>query len=293
MRIVTTSLLALAAAAPAQAATLSVDDNESEWSGGDFFHVRYDAAPGEVNRVTASYDDLTNTFTLSDPGAEITLEGEDAQRCTRTSGKVTCTHVNDRVYYWFEFNLGDGDDSGVMNGTEGFMTLDGDAGDDTLTQVGDQRTTLLGGEGADRLAGGLGDDTLWGGLGADLIDGRGGFDEVPGEYHYYSPELETRSTGIDVSLDGVANDGVAGEGDNVLGSNERIQGTRFADVLTGGAGNETLEGMAGDDRLAGRGGINGYYCGAGQDVATLNRVEAIHAKLLVPPQECESFTAVP
>lgn len=152
-------------------------------------------------------------------------------------------------------------------------------------------TDLQGGDGDDRLIGGTGDDLLWGGAGADLLDGRGGSDLVPGEY-YDSPEMATRTTGIHISLDGVANDGVPGEGDNVLASNEQIQGTRFDDVLTGGAGNQTLEGMAGDDRLDGGAGSNSYYCGAGEDVATLNRLEAIRA-LVTPPSECESFTAFP
>jgi hypothetical protein len=66
-----------------------------------------------------------------------------------------------------------------------------------------------------------------------------------------------RDTGpINVSLDGVANDGPGGR-DNVQGDVERIYGSIGADVLIGGGLAVTLDGSDGDDDLRG---------GAGNDV---------------------------
>ena len=100
-------------ATPAQAGTISIAKGPEGVSRENGFWVTYGASD-------LAYDDVTNTFILADPGAEITLVGEDTQRCTRAAGKVTCTHVNDRVYYTFELNLGDSDDSAQMDASTGF-----------------------------------------------------------------------------------------------------------------------------------------------------------------------------
>jgi Ca2+-binding RTX toxin-like protein len=70
--------------------------------------------------------------------------------------------------------------------------------------------TLFGDDGNDYVFGGDGDDRLDGGLGADVIIGGengSGFDKV-----IYG----ARKTAVSVILDGIANDGAVGEGDNVL-----------------------------------------------------------------------------
>src|SRR4051794_34372387 len=101
--------------------------------------------------------------------------------------------------------------------------LDLGAGDDEGTgEDGDE--TILGGDGNDHIEGGQGNDTLDGGAGNDgfegtTLDGRAdrrtGADSItggPGED--YVSYIDT-STAVNVSLDGVANDGPPGEGDNV------------------------------------------------------------------------------
>ena len=62
-----------------------------------------------------------------------------------------------------------------------------------------------------------------------------------------------RMTPVDVSKDGVANDGAVAEGDDVGFDVERISGGLVSDALRGGPGADVLEGAPGDDTLSGPG----------------------------------------
>ena len=57
-----------------------------------------------------------------------------------------------------------------------------------------------------------------------------------------------------VSIDGVANDGQAGEADNVEPGVERMIGGDGADTLIGTPGNDSIDGAGGDDLIDGIGG---------------------------------------
>src|SRR6185295_14762220 len=79
---------------------------------------------------------------------------------------------------------------------------------------------------------------------------------------------------LTVSIDGVANDGDTGEGDNVKTDVETVVGGDGADTLTGssgnnklvgGIGNDSLNGAAGDDILDGGVGADVMVGGAGND----------------------------
>jgi large repetitive protein len=90
---------------------------------------------------------------------------------------------------------------------------------------------------------------------------------------------------VNVSLDGVANDGAPGEHDNVVNVGAVI-GTNYNDkltagsagmslfggpgndVLTGGPGSDDLVGGPGDDTLTGGTGADGLVCGLGNDIVT-------------------------
>jgi Ca2+-binding RTX toxin-like protein len=116
----------------------------------------------------------------------------------------------------------------------------GGAGNDLL--VGDGlRNTLSGGPGNDVLNGLGQDDILGGGPGTDLIDAGTGSDAVT-----YADHI----TPVTVSLDGVANDGQAGENDDVLNA-EHVIGGNGNDTLVGNASPNTLRGLLGNDRLFG------------------------------------------
>jgi Ca2+-binding RTX toxin-like protein len=116
---------------------------------------------------------------------------------------------------------------------------------------GDQ--TLIGGDGECTLKGGPGDDVLSSGTSDDVLRGGAGFDTVNYESHTH---------GIRVSLDGMPNDGVPGEHDNVgtdveavVGGqgNDRIVGNGKVNRLSGYLGNDVLNGGGGNDRLDGGG----------------------------------------
>jgi Ca2+-binding RTX toxin-like protein len=116
-----------------------------------------------------------------------------------------------------------------------------------------------GGDGNDTFLQGAADD------GADRVDGEGGVDTA---------QYGSRTGALTVTLNGAANDGLAGEGDNILPTVEnvtggsgadtflgnpasianRLQGGAGADRLSGGGGGDVLVGQAGPDRLFGQDG---------------------------------------
>lgn len=61
-----------------------------------------------------------------------------------------------------------------------------------------------------------------------------------------------RTGAVTVTLDGTANDGLVGEGDNVQGSVENIIGGFGADTLTGNGSSNVLIGGPGNDSLFGK-----------------------------------------
>ena len=172
-----------------------------------------------------------------------------------------------------------------VDGGGGNDVLDGGAQTDVL-HGGPGQDVINGRSGADRLYGDDGDDDLKGdgsdAPGADLVDGGGGIDTINGEWE--------GAVAIDVSLDGVANDGRSGEGDNVTNvekiwttargkvagsagsddiylfpaaSGSTILGLGGDDVVKGGDGDETIDGGAGADSVIGGRGNDTLIGGAG------------------------------
>jgi Ca2+-binding RTX toxin-like protein len=109
---------------------------------------------------------------------------------------------------------------------------------------GPGRDALAGFGGADALDGQDGDDSLDGGPGADVLAGSAGRDTLT-----YDQALQ----GVQVSLDGLANDGSPGEGDNAAGDIEVLIGSQSDDTLLAGAAALELHGSGGNDRLVGSG----------------------------------------
>ncbi|MDA0159195.1 hypothetical protein OM076_02865 [Solirubrobacter ginsenosidimutans] len=95
--------------------------------------------------------------------------------------------------------------------------------------------------------------------GADTYVGGGGSDSVT---------YEGRSENLALSPDGVANDGAAGEGDNIAPDIGTVIGGHGSDVLTGNAGRNAFSGGEGDDVLAGGGSDDQLVGGPGADRLT-------------------------
>ena len=146
------------------------------------------------------------------------------------------------------FGLGGND---VLTGFGDGDILDGGAGNDTL-DGGAMNDILKGGAGNDRLIGGVGEDTMTGGAGNDVYDVTdlddevheligGGTDSILAEVgnvslaDYDNVEILSLTT-----LAGVA---------NAFGSDrsDSINGNIFINLLTGGKGNDTLDGGGSGD----------------------------------------------
>jgi Ca2+-binding RTX toxin-like protein len=157
----------------------------------------------------------------------------------------------------------------------------GGLGNDTIT--GDANNNVItGGPGNDILKGGGGDDTF---IESDVAGLSNGADDIDGEAGFDTLTYAGRAAGVTVSFDTDLvtvpnvpgnNDGdtATNEGDTVQGI-ERLVGTSFDDILTGGpgsdfieggAGNDTLDGAGGNDQLEGGLGADTLTCGAGNDI---------------------------
>ncbi|MGE4426397.1 MAG: calcium-binding protein [Solirubrobacteraceae bacterium] len=175
--------------------------------------------------------------------------------------------------------------------------IDGASGPDVI-HGGDGGDHLTGRGGDDRLYGENGNDTLNGDFGTstpggnDLLDGGAGDDEFEQYVGFGSPaslagndtyiggpgndsfSYFNRADPVSITLDGVANDGKAGETDNIHPDIETVGGSAGNDVIVGSPGNDHLwgsdgddviRGLGGNDRLAGDNGNDTIDGGAGND----------------------------
>jgi Ca2+-binding RTX toxin-like protein len=240
------------------------------------------AGAGELNSLTVSTD-AAGDIVFTDANNAVT-DADGPGGCTASGNAGTCPGT-----LAFRFDLGSGDDSArigaVANG--GAMSTGG-AGNDHLVggPLGD---SLGGGAGDDVENGGAGDDSLDGGAtpgcvasgGGDELHGDGGDDSLcggagpsagndsdllaggDGEDHAWY----LRTANVAVSLDNVAGDGEAGEGDNVAGDVEDVTAGSGSDVLVGNSSRNVLDGGGGPDVLAGDGGDD-VLMDSGGDSAT-------------------------
>lgn len=168
------------------------------------------------------------------------------------------------------------------------FTADGGASDDNVS----------GGDAADSLSGGVGDDRLFGAT-ADTLSGGPGLDAG----FYTAPEKQLGP--VSITLDGVADDGVAGDRLNFLADIEDVDadnryefndplptygpvtlagtaggnhltGSNGPDTITGNGGIDFLDGEAGDDTLLARDGLaDRVRCGTGTDTAVVDQFDQV------------------
>jgi hypothetical protein len=186
-----------------------------------------------------------------------------------------------------DVDLGPGDDTAtgaqVVTGGDGNDVITGSAGNDSL-DGGNGRDTISGSDGDDALQGGDGRDLLLPGLGKDAISGGPSVDAVSYEDH----------SGASVSLNAGADDGAAGEQDNVADDVENVIGSPGDDTITGnGSRNDVDAGAGGDvidpggdsdfvdagpgnDRILARdGSIDRIECGDGNDQAVIDAFDVV------------------
>jgi Ca2+-binding RTX toxin-like protein len=158
-------------------------------------------------------------------------------------------------------------------------------GDDVRADV----ETLIGGAGNDRLLGSSSNNTLIGGPGDDILDGSSGddtfvtgpdadgADTIIGGTGRDGVSYAERAGGVAIDVDGVADDGAAGERDNVGADvesltggagNDALIGGVGPDAISGGSGDDVIDGGLGDDKLSGDAGVDTFIVrvGDGADV---------------------------
>src|SRR3954471_7105799 len=197
---------------------------------GYFTYLVYTAKLGETNDVTISGSG--GHYTIHDM-AGVTAGADCVQTDAMTA---TCTQ---RPGYPFV---------GVQ-----VHTLDKN---DVVHVQSDRFATLNGGLGNDRLFGGSEADTLVGETGGDVMSGGGGTDTA---------DYSDRTAPLDLTIDGTANDGESGEGDNVLTDVENLNGGGADDNLTGSAHKNVISGLGGDDYIQGVGAADSLNGGDGND----------------------------
>jgi Ca2+-binding RTX toxin-like protein len=316
----TIALAALAACAlgagPARAETVTTDAAGT---------VIVTAAPGEANKLgfqaSAAED---GRLTVYDSRATVTSASPACQ--SYDSSTVTCDW---NPSAGARADLGDGDDWGYVSfdlPAGARFAIAGGAGNDHL-QADVQATTLDGGPGDDRLDGGTGNDALLGGDGNDQIEGRAGADAIDGgagddllsgdgnapaagdrieggpgydriESDWSVSDYGAAQQPVAVTLGGGADDGRAGEGDDITGvekvishaggklvgtdageyleafqvsSPVQIAGNGGDDTLRGGDGADTVDGGAGNDDIDAGFGDDTITGGPGQDHIAADR----------------------
>jgi hypothetical protein len=211
--------------------------------------VVYTGAPFEVNEVTISETSHGNLL-VTDPSSIIVASAGCTLQFGSNGHAAICRPGFGNQFFGVEASLGDQNDSAsVPADLEGGAVLDGGTGFDRLT--GSPRD--------DRIDGGpAGEAVMDGGKGADAFR-RG------------AVTYESRSAPVRVKLDGFANDGGAGEGDDVGAGVTKVTGG-FGDdhLIDGGAltitpAAVTLEGGPGNDFLNGIGLTNLLLAGTGAD----------------------------
>lgn len=166
--------------------------------------------------------------------------------------------------------LSDWNGASVIHAGDGGDVIRGNGGDDVLD----------GGTGIDILVGGPGDDAIDGGPGNDFLesymsglgfdgpvsaDYTAGADRLHGGADIDTVDYRPRTDPLTIALDGRANDGAQGEGDDVAADVEVVFGGSAKDTLVGDGHPNTLAGAEGDDVLRGRGGDDTLDGGPGRD----------------------------
>jgi Ca2+-binding RTX toxin-like protein len=248
-----------------------------------------DSAGGSVSLYTheLTFDDGSSAifpaFSISGPATYPTAH------CIEDFGYIVCDSADS-----FLLQGGNGADRLLISDEPELnavpATINGAGGNDRLQDQNPAGRTLDGGHGNDILEGGSGNGILRGGPGNDEVDGAGGSDNVSGGDgddklygdHFEAPapdvidggpgfdrvvdDWDVASGPVNVTFDNAANDGRAGENDNLVGI-EFIEGP--PGTYTGSDAPETF--------VVGASGATSSVSGAGgnDNITTLNGPDAI------------------
>jgi Ca2+-binding RTX toxin-like protein len=254
LSVVGLSLAAILAAAQPASAEPDPTPNYAWTSNGN---VIYEAGASQTNQLV-----------ISAPGT-LKVKFSDASPITpgvgcvqgATSREVVCDH--DSGLYNLHVYLYTKNDTLIITGSHPnpFVMVDAGPGNDTIdfgTAAGKYSSGY----------GGLGNDTLTAPstsqVGTLTLDGQEGADALCGGPRTFATYI-ARTAGVTVSLNNAANDGEAGEGDNVCSTIGGVRGSNYADSLFAGSGGSRLEGNGGNDNLYGGMSADTLVGGTGDD----------------------------
>src|SRR4051812_39584153 len=242
------------------------------------------ALPATAHAGTVTKNGATIVYTSVDNGDSVTLGNDGALPYIESSiaatpggGPGDCAsqgvqRVRCNTGTAFQVNLAAGGSENDVNGenvtgTQPLVTQGSDTGDRiTGTRNND---TIQGGAGADNLYGLAGNDALDGGPGENHLEDGDGNDTITGGPNddtwiagfgadVFTPgagndtvSYETRTGPVTITFNGAADDGQAGEGDNVGSDAEEAYGGSGDDVIVGNNSGDRLHGGAGNDRITG------------------------------------------
>jgi Ca2+-binding RTX toxin-like protein len=280
------ALSVVAPAAASASATVEFYDSSVSESARSFGY--YASPAGTFNdRVVLTHASASNSSWILTPFTSGTMQAASFYasgyqgQCTQDSTKIQCNNTYAATRAFFSGESGDdyADYTGVTldvptgaNVLANRVGLDGGLGNDTLKGgSATARTTINGGDGNDTLyPGPRGEDEIDGGTGNDTIIGTGrsaGYlgDNVQGGADTDRMDYSSTAGPVEVTLNDVANDGVASESANIHTDVEEVIGTSFTDRLVGSTGANLLSGGSGDDEITGGAGMDTLNGGANND----------------------------
>lgn len=206
--------------------------------------------------------------------------GEDFIRGDAGNDKLNGGAGQDKVYYnssskGVTVNLATGRASGGGGSDvlKGFEDIVGSLSGDNLTGDNKKGGNLISGlDGDDVINGGSGVDILEGGVGSDAIDGgRAADGTAESNIVWYESSFATDGPTGPVTADLSQGTEVDPDGTDTLTNIDGLVGSKYADRLTGGDGDNFILGQAGDDVIDGGGGfdLSIYWFAGGAVTANL------------------------
>lgn len=231
----------------------------------------FGSAPNKTIRYTADDAREFDYSQIQESGASYVFSGQfmiGSGGCSGNANQQTCPMADVKR---IEVFMRDGDDSFYSPIDEAItIVVDLGAGQDNAYGGGSSlpvatKFEIFGGPGTDYIDGSGGADLLDGGADNDSLVGYGGADKFVGGSGFDTVYYYDRSDGITADLDGVADDGAPGEGDQIMADVEDLFGGSGPDKLTGNDSGNVLNGSGGGDTLEGGGGFDTYLGGQGSD----------------------------
>jgi FtsP/CotA-like multicopper oxidase with cupredoxin domain/Ca2+-binding RTX toxin-like protein len=209
-----------------------------------------------ANLSTVDPDSVSWTYSLQ-PGSSPNFAVSAAGAVTRTGSAM----ARNRTYTVI---VQSDDGEGGLR-TETFTIRTGTNAANTISAATANDAIIYGVAGKDSLKGGAGNDTLYGGAGNDTLNSGPGNDVLDGGADSDTAGYGGAVGGVTVSLAIAGPQDTIGAGIDTLVDIENLNGSPFADILTGNSARNVLNGGAGGDVLAGGGGADVINVGVAND----------------------------